>query len=315
MGVRYGHSAEIGSRRVMEDRTTAIRDIFRPRTPPSLGRQNEDELSRVKDCRFPYTPMSTLNRCWSSLTTPTSGVAEAHQRSNAKANGAAGIKEEDGDATAKTATLVNDSIGTSSSAATIKGSAAADAEVGATVGASVGAPIDCQAESPAAEERGSWESKARMVTREVLPEEDEVEAGEMEASGKTLSRSGSCPGSDKEGLAAPKSPSDSPGADGFGKTDDRSAAAGKSKNTRTAAFFAVYDGHDGDVVAEALHQDLHKLVAKQVGCFFCSSYTRAFYGHTAGGWMYDCEVWRRGYIPLCMLRTRAPEFPEQSRER
>lgn len=31
-----------------------------------------------------------------------------------------------------------------------------------------------------------------------------------------------------------------------------------------AGFFAVYDGHDGDVVAEALHQRLHKLVAKQV---------------------------------------------------
>lgn len=33
-----------------------------------------------------------------------------------------------------------------------------------------------------------------------------------------------------------------------------------------AAFFAVYDGHDGDVVAETLHQKLHKIIAKQVRC-------------------------------------------------
>lgn len=31
-----------------------------------------------------------------------------------------------------------------------------------------------------------------------------------------------------------------------------------------ASFFAVYDGHDGDEVAKALHQNLHRLLAKQV---------------------------------------------------
>lgn len=32
----------------------------------------------------------------------------------------------------------------------------------------------------------------------------------------------------------------------------------------SAAFFGVYDGHDGDVVAETLHKNLHTHVAKQV---------------------------------------------------
>ena len=37
LGLRYGHAAEIGSRRAQEDRTTAIGDMFRPRTPRYIG--------------------------------------------------------------------------------------------------------------------------------------------------------------------------------------------------------------------------------------------------------------------------------------
>lgn len=35
VGIRYGHAEEIGSRRVMEDRTTVIRDLFSPDSPLS----------------------------------------------------------------------------------------------------------------------------------------------------------------------------------------------------------------------------------------------------------------------------------------
>ncbi|CAN0550286.1 unnamed protein product, partial [Ectocarpus sp. 12 AP-2014] len=41
VGVRYGHSAEIGSRRVMEDRTVVVADIFKADTTPSFRSRSE----------------------------------------------------------------------------------------------------------------------------------------------------------------------------------------------------------------------------------------------------------------------------------
>lgn len=45
---------------------------------------------------------------------------------------------------------------------------------------------------------------------------------------------------------------------------ERGAADEQQWPPLSAAFFGVYDGHDGDVVAEALQKSLHKLIAKQV---------------------------------------------------
>ncbi|CAM9500549.1 unnamed protein product, partial [Laminaria digitata] len=53
-----------------------------------------------------------------------------------------------------------------------------------------------------------------------------------------------------------------------GQTSPREAAELSAKNQEqetsvaplAAAFFGVYDGHDGDIVSEALHQKFHKLV-------------------------------------------------------
>ncbi|CAN0533391.1 unnamed protein product, partial [Ectocarpus sp. 12 AP-2014] len=41
VGVRYGHSAEIGSRRVMEDRTVVVADIFKADATPSFRSRSE----------------------------------------------------------------------------------------------------------------------------------------------------------------------------------------------------------------------------------------------------------------------------------
>lgn len=183
MGVRYGHSAEIGSRRVMEDRTVAVADIFKADATPSFRSRSEG-----------FFPSSTiLSR--NSSSPRSSGQDEAARRrffppgAVAQATPGAVATVADGDpaapATAGAGAVVPEDTGTSGLAAT--------------------------------------------------KEEKETTEGRGGASGQ-----------EEKQRSPPMSPSPS--------------------KPLCAAFFGVYDGHDGDVVAEALQKGLHKLIAKQVGC-------------------------------------------------
>ncbi|CAN0043269.1 unnamed protein product [Scytosiphon promiscuus] len=169
VGVRYGHTAEIGSRRVMEDRTIAVNDIFKADVPNSLRSRSEGAGGGAGDGRE------------RGIT----ARAEADVAAQTEASPAAAAGGAPGGAAPAASSLVDRSKGAEGSR-----SFGADAP-----GRSAGA----------------------AVRREVRPG---VQAQEQ-----------------------------------------------KPRTGLSAAFFGVYDGHDGDVVAEALQQSLHKLIAKQVCCF------------------------------------------------
>ncbi|CAN0073238.1 unnamed protein product, partial [Ectocarpus sp. 4 AP-2014] len=180
VGVRYGRSAEIGSRRVMEDRTVAVADIFKADATPSFRSRSEGF--------FPSATILSRN----SSSPRTSGQDETARRR-----------------------IFPSGVG-------------AQTTPGAVATAAVGDPA------------------ATAGTGVVVPEN----AG-------------------TGGLAATKEDKETTEGRGgaSGQEKQRSPRMSPSPSTPLcAAFFGVYDGHDGDAVAEALQKGLHKLIAKQK-CF------------------------------------------------
>lgn len=200
VGVRYGHSAEIGSRRVMEDRTTAVRDLF-----------------DLHEC-------FSSNRGRSDTDQGGSPVTAGNSEEGSQGGG------DDG------GVCCNDVIKD-------------DARIGRTPGSHEEPETGGNSPEPVDDDRGG------------------AKTGETRRGG---GGGGGGSNSNKDNVV-------DDGDHGSTRGDHHEGRGGAHEDgssTLTAAFFAVYDGHDGDVVAEALHQDLHKLVAKQVQvvAFCCFPY-------------------------------------------
>lgn len=54
------------------------------------------------------------------------------------------------------------------------------------------------------------------------------------------------------------------------KKEGENTRGDESSMSPSAAFFAVYDGHDGDSVADVLHRKFHEVLTKQVSAFHLS---------------------------------------------
>lgn len=180
MGVRYGHSAEIGSRRVMEDRTVAVADIFKADATPSFRSRSEG-----------FFPSSTIPSRNSSPSRSSDQDEAARRRFFPP---------------------------------------------GAVVQATPGAAAPAAAKTAVAGTGAVVQEDEGTAVLAATKEEKETAEGRGGVSGQAETQ-----------RSPPMSPSPSP------------------STPLCAAFFGVYDGHDGDVVAEALQKGLHKLIAKQVG--------------------------------------------------
>lgn len=241
--MRYGHSADIGSRRVMEDRTTVVRDIFNPSTPPSLGSRAGDP-----DARSFGRPCSPASAMSSPAGTPCSAKAAAFNET--RAAGVAGSVP--GGASRSFPNLRSPStLGSLSRVSTACSQKAGSSNAAPGPSAVTGGrqqenkPSLLLEEAQAVDRKGEEDDNGESSAVSGL----QIGFGdEVESSGSFL-RTGS------EGVLA---------KGGSGRRDGGIVARDGYEDPRTAAFFAVYDGHDGDVVAESLHQDLHKLLAKQV---------------------------------------------------
>lgn len=208
VGVRYGHSAEIGSRRVMEDRTAVVNDIFRPEPPLSL-RNRASGSNLVFGSPPRHTSVGTVRdkKSCPMIFFPSSPAAAA----------AAGVDP----------------------AAAVVSPMAMVSPIAVTV-------------TPRAS---------------TLPVEKEAEPGAASAIVETA-------GATVDGRATARLTTVTntvvtpvPGGTGTGNTDVEGEGGwgkGAPPPPPAAAFFAVYDGHDGDVVAETLHRSLHQRIAKQV---------------------------------------------------
>lgn len=63
---------------------------------------------------------------------------------------------------------------------------------------------------------------------------------------------------------------------GSEKKEGENTRGDDSSMSPSAAFFAVYDGHDGDAVADVLHRKFHEVLSKQVSAFTREAYFSLF---------------------------------------
>lgn len=291
MGVRYGHSAEIGSRRVMEDRTVAVSDMFRADAPPSLRSRSAGFFPVSAGLPLqPFPNAASVARAGDGSDRKRSLSASVAEGGKDKGGGDGGDGGSHGRSLSEPAATEKLRLASAAGAAVAGG---APAPAGAADGGGGGGGGDgaagrsrsakAAAEEGAAPKEGGGTSELATVTESSI---------ETSFSAST-STNGSGGGGGEVGSAAYESEED--GGAGSAKTlVSRSAAVNEDvsietrveceKGTRqgavrgvergtmdeqqrpplSAAFFGVYDGHDGDVVAEALQKSLHKLIAKQV---------------------------------------------------
>lgn len=247
LGVRYGHSGEIGSRRVMEDRTTVVGDIFRAEVPLSFRtRSNGDVLAGVSSSEptgVGGVTSGNTGRKKMFFSAPSSAPASAPLAATvatitpgtaSDGSGSAFEGNDDTECTSDTC-IASTETGCGSEDARV-GHASSDD--GATLaGAGAAARAMDVARVP------MFASPVHMASPSGLSVIRERPELETESTGRAVGHG--------EGTTV----------DDLGK---KTSARKESGVRPAAAFFGVYDGHDGDVVAEALHQKLHTLVAKQV---------------------------------------------------
>ena len=274
MGVRYGHSAEIGSRRVMEDRTVAVNDIFRADAPPSLRSRSAGFFPVLA---APPSPAPLRKHLTASSVAGGGGGGEGDDRRRSLSTSAApgflrfssaagttvagrdaagsggggcccgggggGGGDDAGGISRNTKPVVAGEVtkegGSSSELATVTESSietSLSPRASNSRGGGSGAVVWPVA-GESGEDRGPGSRETLFTRREVLKEDPTGEA-RAECERGAGQRATGCV--------------------------ERGAADEQQWPPLSAAFFGVYDGHDGDVVAEALQKSLHKLIAKQV---------------------------------------------------
>lgn len=239
LGVRFGHSEEIGSRRAMEDRTTMVGDIFRLEVPQSF--RNRSGVGVLAEA--PSTPPTGIiggasgdtDRRKMSLSA-LGGPAPTAAGTPGTACGGSGSTFEAND----DAECASDACNKMPTMET--GGGSDDARAGAARATDV-API------------AIFAGRTRTTSPSGLSGTCELLEVEAEATDAVEQREGAKVDALAEHTSSPR--------DAIQTSDSN-----EEQKTRgvppAAAFFAVYDGHDGDAVAEALQERLHKLVAKQV---------------------------------------------------
>eukprot|EP00903_Cladosiphon_okamuranus_P009035 g8638.t3 len=260
VGVRYGHSAEIGSRRVMEDRTVAVSDIFRADATPSL-RSRSAEVFPV--LAAPVSPAPIRDLSASVANDGGDGDGDDRKRSLSASDPAA-----------------MRSLPAARRAMAGGGAAGSDGIGGgnSTGGSSRTATFE-MAEGEVGTKEGGGSSELATVVESAIETSLSAHTSNDSGDGGAACESGvdGRPGSAKTVLTRPvgakevvtreaRADGETGAGQGAAGCVERGAADEQQRPPLSAAFFGVYDGHDGDVVAEALQKSLHKLIAKQE-CF------------------------------------------------
>lgn len=283
MGVRYGHTAEIGSRRVMEDRTIAVVDIFKADVPNSLRSRSEAFFSDLLAASsapssgalvLPPPPPSPPGTRLVAAAASAGRDAKDGQKRRITARLEAAASATEVPSTAVAVNSPGDGADASDAASAANPSAAGSlsAEGGGSGANNPGIPAEavddasdrpvdrsCRDEKKCGEDDFPERERQAFLATSGNDDDDDDKSGHEEGGAK---RDRSITAVADIAAAYGGTEGENGGHREVGTSDQ--AEQQKPRPGLSAAFFGVYDGHDGDVVAEALQQSLHKLIAKQV---------------------------------------------------
>ena len=252
LGVRFGHAEEIGSRCAMEDRTAMVGDIFRIEILRSFrnrfGVGTPAEVPSTSPTGIIGGASGDTGRPKTFLPAPGSAPTAAATPGTACGGSGSAFEAKDAAESANAACKKTPAMET--------GGGSDDARVGHSLDGGGAAPAGARAAARATDASRVTFFAGPTHTSPPSGLSDTRERSKVEA--KATDAVEQREGAQVDGSAEQTSPRNTV------QTGDTSEEQKTRGVPPAAAFFAVYDGHDGDAVADALQGKLHKLVAKQV---------------------------------------------------